>query len=253
MKELGLYKDNGLIRNIKDFKDYLWEVCLYEKKTNEEREKADKIAQELRKIKNNYTKENERKTYQANNIKFECNDSTIICTLIAIGLVLLEIIFKFTGFFVLLTLSFIVISIYKLCLAKNKQMEENEKEEEKVYEDKKAKREKLAQYKKDYEQVYKKYQAQNEVYLGAAEKLKSLYSRDIIHPNYRNWSAVVCIYNYIDEGRCNTLSGPHGAYNLYKLECMGNNIAANSTKTSNLMRTILTKQYDLERNISELK
>lgn len=45
-----------------------------------------------------------------------------------------------------------------------------------------------------------------------------LYAMDVIYPKYRNLPALTSIYEYFITGRCDELSGPYGAYNLYEDE-----------------------------------
>lgn len=55
--------------------------------------------------------------------------------------------------------------------------------------------------------------------INETEKAMELfYSKDIIHPKYRNMVAVAQIYEYLDTGRCTELEGPNGAYNLFEKE-----------------------------------
>lgn len=46
--------------------------------------------------------------------------------------------------------------------------------------------------------------------------LQKIYSLGIIHPKYRNFVAVSSFYDYFDTGRCNSLTGPGGAYATYE-------------------------------------
>ena len=55
-------------------------------------------------------------------------------------------------------------------------------------------------------------------------KLRGLYSQNILHPNYQNWVAAATIYEYLDVGRCYELKGPDGAYNLFEQELMAKKI-----------------------------
>lgn len=48
--------------------------------------------------------------------------------------------------------------------------------------------------------------------------LNQIYAVGIIHPKYRNLVAVASFYDYFDTGRCNTLTGPNGAYAIYEEE-----------------------------------
>ena len=48
--------------------------------------------------------------------------------------------------------------------------------------------------------------------------LFGLYKKDYIYSKYHNLPALTSIYEYMVTGRCDELSGPHGAYNLYEDE-----------------------------------
>ncbi|MGM9591442.1 MAG: hypothetical protein ACI3VK_01835 [Oscillospiraceae bacterium] len=48
--------------------------------------------------------------------------------------------------------------------------------------------------------------------------LRSAYEQNIIFPKYRNFVAVSSIYEYLSSGRCDTLEGPNGAYNIFEQE-----------------------------------
>ena len=52
--------------------------------------------------------------------------------------------------------------------------------------------------------------------------LNTVYSKNIIHPKYRNFIAVAQIYEYFDTGRCDELGGANGAYNLFEQELRQN-------------------------------
>ena len=48
--------------------------------------------------------------------------------------------------------------------------------------------------------------------------LESLYNCGVIYEKYRDPVALACFYDYFASGRCATLTGPDGAYNLYESE-----------------------------------
>lgn len=52
----------------------------------------------------------------------------------------------------------------------------------------------------------------------ASGLLKLAYSADIIFPKYRNLEAMTTMWEYFETGRCDSLQGPNGAYNLYESE-----------------------------------
>ena len=57
-----------------------------------------------------------------------------------------------------------------------------------------------------------------------AEKNR-LYSLNVLYPTYRELVAESSIYEYFSSGRCDTLDGPHGAYNMFESECRSDVIA----------------------------
>lgn len=50
------------------------------------------------------------------------------------------------------------------------------------------------------------------------ELLKKLYGLNVIHPKYQNMIAVTTMLEYLESGRCLSLTGPHGAYDTYSYE-----------------------------------
>ena len=50
------------------------------------------------------------------------------------------------------------------------------------------------------------------------QTLNKFYAMDIIFPKYRNIFALCSIYEYLASGRCNSLEGHEGAYNIYESE-----------------------------------
>ena len=52
--------------------------------------------------------------------------------------------------------------------------------------------------------------------------LKKFYSVDCIYPKYRTLPALTSIYEYFITGRCDSLIGSHGAYNLFEDEVRKN-------------------------------
>ena len=54
--------------------------------------------------------------------------------------------------------------------------------------------------------------------------LQKLYNKNILYPKYRNYACVCTLYEYFDSGRCTTLEGHEGAYNLLESEMRMNRI-----------------------------
>lgn len=99
------------------------------------------------------------------------------------------------------------------------------------------------------------YQATQHVYaqsIASCEKtLEQLYSSDIIFSKYRNLVAVSQFYEYFMSGRCTTLEGHEGAYNLYENEARQNIIITKLDRVINLLEEIRDTQYQLLEAISE--
>lgn len=58
-------------------------------------------------------------------------------------------------------------------------------------------------------------QAQN---AESRQRLERIYTANVIFPKYRNLSMVCSLYEYICAGRCTTLEGHDGAYNILEME-----------------------------------
>lgn len=51
-----------------------------------------------------------------------------------------------------------------------------------------------------------------------AKALGKLYDMDVVYPKYRNLSMISSLYEYFASGRCSTLEGHEGAYNILEQE-----------------------------------
>lgn len=69
--------------------------------------------------------------------------------------------------------------------------------------------------------------------------LKDLYSLKFIHKKYQNFIAVVTICEYFETGRCSTLEGYIGAYNIFEQE--------------SLQKTIISRLDDVLDSLDEIK
>lgn len=88
----------------------------------------------------------------------------------------------------------------------------------------------------------------DESYLNVENKLNQLYDlRDngalYIHPNYRGLVPISVIYGYFDTGRCTSLTGPDGAYNLYEDEKFKGMIVNNLNTISSKLDTLNNTMY----------
>lgn len=79
-----------------------------------------------------------------------------------------------------------------------------------------------------------------------------LYAYDIIYRKYRNLAALTTIYEYLDSGRCSTLDGPYGAYNLLESETRANEVIILLNNISDSLNEIKANQYLLFRELSQV-
>lgn len=75
--------------------------------------------------------------------------------------------------------------------------------------------------------------------------LEKLYASDVIFPKYRNMIAICTIYEYFATGRCTTLVGADGAYNLYESELRQNLIIGKLDTIISQLEEIKQNQYTL--------
>ena len=77
------------------------------------------------------------------------------------------------------------------------------------------------------------------------ENLERVYAKNIIYPKYRNLPALTSIYEYYVTGRCEELSGPYGAYNLYEDEVRKDKIISQ-------LNTVIANLEQIKQNQSKL-
>lgn len=70
-----------------------------------------------------------------------------------------------------------------------------------------------------------------------------LYSYDIVFGKYRNLVALATFYEYLISGRCTSLEGSNGAYNIFEAECRANQIIGQLTKIIDSLEQIKENQY----------
>ncbi len=158
--------------------------------------------------------------------------------------------------------------------ARRKEKEEYEKKllqyEEALprYEEEKAARQ--AEYEKELEEYNEKVREAKELHLekidavydssisrmrkslGEVEKtLRTLYRMDVVHPKYRDMVAMCSIYEYFETGRCTSLKGADGAYNLYEAELRQNLIISRLDRIINRLDEIKNNQYMLYCELKE--
>ncbi len=83
----------------------------------------------------------------------------------------------------------------------------------------------------------------------AREELRRHYSAGVVHPKYQNFLAITQIYEYFDTGRCDSLEGPNGAYNLFESELRANIIIGQLSQVIEKLEEIKQAQYMIVRAI----
>lgn len=80
-----------------------------------------------------------------------------------------------------------------------------------------------------------------------------LYDKNMIYPKYQNLPALTSIYEYFITGRCEELTGPHGAYNMYEDEMRKDTVISQlSTVIANLEQ-IKQNQYMLYQQVKTIQ
>lgn len=77
------------------------------------------------------------------------------------------------------------------------------------------------------------------------------YSSNIIYPKYQYFIAVASICEYLSSGRCDSLEGPDGAYNIYESELRQNLIINQLASVLGDVNQIKTNQYLLYQELTD--
>ena len=93
----------------------------------------------------------------------------------------------------------------------------------------------------------------NDKYWSLKVTLDKLYAVDIIFPKYRNIFAVCSLYEYLASGRCSTLEGHEGAYNIYESELRQELILIKLDVVISQLENIKQNQYMLYKEMKEMK
>ena len=90
-----------------------------------------------------------------------------------------------------------------------------------------------------------KYEELQDIHNKTEETLEKLYDFDIIYPKYRDIVALSSINEYFDSGRCDSFTGPNGAYNMYENEVKQNLIISNLESICINLESIKNNQFTL--------
>lgn len=82
-----------------------------------------------------------------------------------------------------------------------------------------------------------------ELNAASKEALKQIYDKNIIFPKYRTMVMVCSLYEYVCTGRCDTLEGHEGAYNLLELEIRLDKIVTQLDRVISMLGKIQQSQY----------
>lgn len=96
-----------------------------------------------------------------------------------------------------------------------------------------------------YEYLIENQESTKSVYENTERILKQYYDRNILFPKYRNLIAVSSIYEYLQSGRCSTLEGYEGAYNIFENELRLNLIVTKLDDIIYRLDSIRDNQYML--------
>lgn len=83
------------------------------------------------------------------------------------------------------------------------------------------------------------------------ETLKKFYQLGYIYPKYQNYACVCSLYEYFASGRCDSLSGTGGAYNLLEQEITMNQVILRLDKIITQLDEIKANQYTLYCSVNE--
>lgn len=83
--------------------------------------------------------------------------------------------------------------------------------------------------------------------------LAKLYSRNLIYPKYCTLPALTSIYEYFVTGRCDDLTGPNGAYNMYEDEVRKDTVIAQLNAINENLEKIKQNQYMLYQQVISIR
>lgn len=81
--------------------------------------------------------------------------------------------------------------------------------------------------------------------------LRDMYSSDVIFPKYRNLVMMTSVYEYLSAGRCTTLDGHEGAYNILEMEIRMDRIIVQLDQVIEDLEMIQQNQFMLYSAIQE--
>lgn len=103
-----------------------------------------------------------------------------------------------------------------------------------------------------YQETLKEIQQTEELYAQSYACLQSLYSCGVVYEKYRNPVALASFYDYLAAGRCTTLSGADGAYNIFENEVRLDRIVTKLDVVIKQLEQIKDNQYALYSEMSKM-
>lgn len=103
-----------------------------------------------------------------------------------------------------------------------------------------------------YQETSKEIQLTEELYAQSYACLQSLYSCGVVYEKYRNPVALASFYDYLAAGRCTTLTGADGAYNIYENEIRLDRIVTKLDVVIKQLEQIKDNQYALYSEMSKM-
>ena len=201
-----------------------------------------------------------------NGLDKETNAATFFITTMTITLLFAQLTIlgmaaepSFVPLIAMVIIDGIILAIY---LPEKKEWEEKYSEQMKKYnedykmclEENKTRKEEFIYNQKCWEDSCTKMRATLEKPLKETkENLERVYSKNIIYPKYRNLPALTSIYEYYVTGRCEELSGPYGAYNLYEDEVRKDKVISQLNTIIANLEQLKQNQYKLYEQVCQIQ
>lgn len=252
------------IITLREYKDYFKDIIMLElqcyklnylkkslvRKYNIIESNIKALNNEILYLKNyNYRKTNSREILLGELIGFICGDLIILVCLLFDAFTSFDVFnslssFLFFSFFIIFISIFIPIK-YHISQSKNRSKENKERINNIKIEISESEN-LILYYQNEYDTCISQYNQTIQI-------LNNYYSIDLIYPKYRGLIPVTTIYEYFDSGRCSTLKGHEGAYNLYESELRMNLIIDKLDEVIRRLDDISSNQHLLVQELKKAK
>lgn len=239
-----------------ELKEYLGMVVQVEKEVDTQKRLCQQISQKV----DGYNHSIETLKNRINNIAFpsrpareKIDSYSAVCSIIYWAIICFIIFFILDKIFALL---FGIVMALKIRFSLLNDKEENEKSYEQslnryneafaAAQTARASFQKQIEELKTQKQVAETYRQQVEKALASSRRnLDKMYSYNVVFPKYRNYVMVSSLYEYLCAGRCTTLEGHEGAYNILELEIRLDRIITQLDRILQNLAAIQANQYTL--------